>query len=123
MKKKISVRVGNKLYYALPDHVTGGNAIMGEIEGTGAVFVTHDCVYYWSGGSERGEWNLMVPDWPAEPWTRGNAEARTDMLNDAVSEIKRAGRFALKGSVFVGAPEGPPENWNFDRCTDGGNGR
>ena len=47
-----------------------------------------DCVYYWTGGTERGRWNQ------ANAWTREGC--------------RRAGYVAHDGCLAIGAPTTPP---------------
>lgn len=55
---------------------------------------TYDVVYYWTGGSEAGQWNAASPE--------GDAD-------EQVRAIRRQGYFALKGRRSIGPPDDAPE--------------
>lgn len=48
----------------------------------------HDCIYYWSGGTERGQWH------------------RAEIT--AYDAVTRQGYVVVKGKTSIGAPEGAP---------------
>ena len=57
-----------------------------------------DVVWWWRGGSERGEWIA--------------ADATPETADAVASEIRRMGYFAVKGLRSIGAPEGSPREEN-----------
>lgn len=59
--------------------------------------MAYDCVWWWRGGTENGE------------WMRADAGTRDD--------IRRMGYAAFDGSIDVGPPDAPPVAW--DRETSG----
>ena len=60
----------------------------------------YDRVYYYIGGTERGEWREATP---------GVYPERLD-IDTLKADIERAGYVAVKGSSKIGPPEGPPPN-------------
>ncbi len=67
---------------------------------------TADCVYYWIGGREVGEWRRaeLCPT-----WLGGTATT----VEDLRAEVVRGGRPAVLGARSIGAPEGPPSADHF----------
>ena len=58
----------------------------------------YDRIYYWSGGTERGEWRECTPGvWP-----------EYKDIDTTLAEIKRQGYIAFKGLASIGPPEGNP---------------
>lgn len=55
--------------------------------------LSYDVVYYWTGGTERGQWN------EAQYGTR--------------DELRKMGYVAHNGIRSIGAPEGPPSIEDF----------
>lgn len=51
-----------------------------------------DRIYYWVGGTERGEWKEA---WPAD-------------IAEGLESVRRAGYYAVLGRSSIGAPEGNP---------------
>lgn len=54
----------------------------------------HDCVFYWVGGTERGEWR--------------QADAPIGELDHVILSLERMGYVALPGCSRIGAPDTPP---------------
>jgi hypothetical protein len=61
---------------------------------------TNECVYYWVGGSEAGQWREAAPN----RWTP-EAERPIDAFERA---IQRQGYVTVRGSTLIGPPDGPP---------------
>ena len=52
-----------------------------------------DTVYYWIGGTERGEWRECPT---------------SDSVEDTLRDIERMGYVGVRGKRSIGAPEGAP---------------
>ncbi len=58
----------------------------------------YDRVYYWTGGTERGQWNEAIPGaWPDH-----------QDIDSMIADCRRMGYVAVKGCASIGAPEGSP---------------
>ena len=65
-----------------------------------------ECVYYWVGGAEAGQWRCAQP---RDPWT-----AEADRPIDAFERsIQRQGYVTVRGSTLMGPPDGPPKRAAF----------
>ena len=73
--------------------------------------MTNDCVWYWVGGRETGEWRraTLAPSWA----TVVGGEPPAATLAALAAEIERGGRVAVLGSIAIGEPEGPPSVERF----------
>ena len=58
--------------------------------------MTHNCLYYWTGGTVLGQWRLAMPI------TGGPT------LADMATSIERQGYVVRYGHTRIGPPEGPP---------------
>ena len=56
---------------------------------------THNCVYYWEGGTERGKWHCARPQ-------------AGKKLADLSHAMERMGYTCRFGHTRIGPPEGPP---------------
>ncbi len=65
-----------------------------------------DAVWYWSGGTMRGEWRRAFPE-------RGPTGEL--LIEKLIADIERGGFIAIEGKLSIGPPEGAPEQWRFDR--------
>ena len=54
----------------------------------------HDCVYYYVGGTERGEWK--------------EATIGPQSIDVVIESIERSGYYAVPGKRSIGRPEGAP---------------
>lgn len=54
-----------------------------------------DGVYYWVGGTERGEW-------------RFTQQGAGETIEEVIAKLEHTGRVALRGKVSIGPPDTPP---------------
>jgi hypothetical protein len=68
--------------------------------------MAYDTVYYWTGGTERGEWRETF--------------ITAAEIEETLASVRRQGYVAVRGSKAIGPPEGAPSAERLRAVLTGG---